>query len=187
MSVKEIEAVEQLHHEVEAARLADPEVVEAHGVWRGETRDRPGLQPEAPHGGVAISSEAIGADKLHRTGPREQLVAGAPDLAHPALAQLLDQPVVTEGKPLVEERLVDLEHRLARGDDGPLEHGLQLTHVARPTVSLHPLQRLVRDPLDHRSEPPGVLAHEEPGEVGDVLGPLRERGYTELPGLEPRE
>ena len=52
----------------------------------------------------------------------------------PPSPSFVDQAVVAERQPLVEERLVDLQHRLARGGHRPLEEALQLAHVAGPAV-----------------------------------------------------
>ena len=42
---------------------------------------------------------------------------------------------MAERQPLVEQRLVDLQYRLARGQDRPLEDALQLAQVAGPAVA----------------------------------------------------
>ena len=95
----EVEPVEQLHHVVQPAVLGDAEIVELHRVRRRERGGGARLALEAPHQQLGIARHRAQrplADELDRRRPDQQAMARAPDLAHPAPADLLLEQVLPQ-------------------------------------------------------------------------------------------
>jgi len=70
-------------------------------------------------------------------------------------------------------------------DDEPLDHVLQLAHVARPVVFLEELPQLVRDLGNRPVVLARVLGDEEVGEPRDLVPALAQGGHDDLDDLEP--
>ena len=91
----EVAALEELHHVVEHAVVADAEVVEDDGVRRRQHRRRLRLALEAAQGReaerVVPAIGSVGADQLDRRRAPEHPVPRGPDLAHATRADLADQ------------------------------------------------------------------------------------------------
>ena len=108
----EVQAVEQLHHEVERLVVGHAEVVELHGVRRAQAGRGLGLAPEARdrqlRGRRIARAEHLGPDQLDRRRPREHAVRRPLDLAHPAapeqLAELVAAHLARLGDLLAERR-----------------------------------------------------------------------------------
>ena len=132
-------------------------------------------------------AEEFGPDQLHRTWTRQQLVPGAPHLAHASLAQLLHQPVEAKRQSLVEQRRVDLQHRLPCRGHCTLDQVLQLAHIPWPAVLAQSLHRLLGNRFDHGANPARVLAEEEEGNLRDIVGALCERRDPQLSAFEQRQ
>ncbi len=153
----EVEAVEELHDVVEGAVAGDAEVEELDGVLGLEGGDGAGLALEALDGDLALVGGAaggdVGADELDGGRALEHAMAGAPDLAHAALAE--------PGLELVGAELAgagDLAAELVEGDrDPPGEKGHNVRddgHGVRGAA------------LRDRSEPDGVAAEHGDGDHG---------------------
>ena len=150
--------------------------------------DGPGFETEAFGRRLAAAlAEQLGFDQLDRAGTRQQLVPGAPHLAHPALAELLHQAVVAERQPFVQQRRVDFQHGLPCGGHRALDQAVQLADIARPAVPAQPLHRLLGNRLDHGANPARVLAEEEDGNLRDVIGALCEGRHSQLSAFEQRQ
>ena len=112
---------QQLHHVVERPIVGQPEVEDLDGVRRAERGRGPGLALEAAHdqrGFRLADPEHFALHQLDRGVAREQLVLGAPDLAHAALAEELDELVAAQPLRLVEAaaQLVQDRRRHDRDD-----------------------------------------------------------------------
>ncbi len=95
----ETDAVEQLHHVVEAPISRHAEIVEVDRVGRLQARDHVGFALEAFRRQVGLpraASRGLHANQLDRGGTRQHLMAGFPHLAHAAFTDRRDQPIASE-------------------------------------------------------------------------------------------
>src|SRR5438552_3349644 len=74
-----------------------------------------------------------------------------------------------------------------RYDDGPLDHVLELPHIARPGIPDESVQALRSDGLDALLEPATQLREEVLGEQRDVLGALAQRRHAHGEDGQPVE
>ena len=131
-----VEAVQELHHVVERAVGGHAEVEQLYRVRRAEPRDGLRLLLEAAllllRRGAAADRPA---DELDGRGARQHPMPGAPDLAHPALAQPLLQPIaphLARRRHLSAETVDDARPDVGEPDaEGGAEHGLEVCVQAR--------------------------------------------------------
>ena len=118
----EVEAMEQLHHVVEATGVVDTEVVELHGMRRSQGRCHLRLALEPSDELLVLGTGShIGTDQLQGRRASQQLVPGQPHLTHAPGAQPRDEPVTSYRDSFVERLLVDLEHGASRHQHGTLD------------------------------------------------------------------
>ena len=132
----EAAAADELHLDV-GDRLGAPEVIDGHGVGMVDLGHQPGLALEPPPALLVLGQ--LGLDQLEGALRLQLEVPDAPDLAHAALADLLDEAVLVEehvareareGTPIVVGIIVVGCQADASWDDASLRRGDP--HPGRP-------------------------------------------------------
>ncbi len=135
--------------------------------------ERRAMDPEDVRGPADVSP--LPAQDVEDVSPvdcREALRAvGAEGVRRPSAAQASGESVRGQCRPTTQ-------------DTRPLDHVLQLAHVARPPVLDEPAETLGGDGLGSHAQGPAESRHEMGDEEGDVSLPLSQRRKFDLHHVE---